>query len=379
MRQPVETRITNNNYEQMELENKKNDKIVIGLIITSVVLLLLSFIAPFVFTEFTENPRFDFNKTGAIGDTIGGLMNPFIALAGVFITFLAFYMQLKANQIQISLFNKNQKEQTNLLKEQMFFRLLENTNQRIINFTSTEITSDIQNISEKSEFVSYKALDNLIKRFFYKIDYKCIVLGRQLLASIPEELDEGHYLKILQASTPTIIPSIERMEELKQSLISKKTFDKRWEYLKTIVGSTDSKNEAQNEALKSIGHVQFYKIDFTKKENIYISCYDELYKDYGGFMDGYTKNISYLINFIDQDENNEFFIDYFKSNISTQELILIYYFCASRKSTQKFREQVKKYKILENLYLSRERFIDSPSQDELETEIENILKESKNR
>ncbi|MBX9886944.1 MAG: putative phage abortive infection protein [Flavobacteriaceae bacterium] len=363
----------------MNLENKKNDKIVIGLIITSVVLLLLSFIAPLLFTEFTEDPRFDFNKTGAIGDTIGGLMNPFIALAGVFITFLAFYMQLKANQIQISLFNKNQTEQTRLLKEQMFFRLLENINQRIINFTSTEIASDDLKKEEKEEFVSYKALDNLIKRFFYKIDYKCIDLGRRLLATIPEKLDNTQYFKILRASFPGKFPTNETMEELKQSLISRTTYEERWEYIKTFIGSTDSKNTDQNEALKSIGHVQFYKIDFKHKENIYISCYDELYKNYGGFMDGYTKNISYLMNFIDQDEKNDFFIDYFKSNISTQELILIYYFCASRKSSQKFREQIKKYQILDDLYLSRDRFIDSPSQIELEIEIQNILKKSINR
>ncbi|PAM94686.1 hypothetical protein B4N84_11980 [Flavobacterium sp. IR1] len=48
----------------------------------------------------------DFTTTGPIGDTIGGLMSPFIALTGVLLTFLAFYMQIKANQIQIIQFKK---------------------------------------------------------------------------------------------------------------------------------------------------------------------------------------------------------------------------------------------------------------------------------
>jgi len=352
----------------MESENKEKERIVPTLIITSVVLIIISFIAPFLFTKLKQ-----FENTGQIGDTIGGLMNPFIALAGVFITFLAFYMQWKANKIQITLFNKNQKEQTNLLKEQMFFRLLENINQRVINFTHTE-----ENAS-KSELVSYKALDYLIKRFFYKIDYKCIWLGRYLFATIPEKLDDDIYYRILSISNTRETSSKENMQKLKQSLITLESFDKRWEYLKTILGSTDTTNKEINQTLKSIGNIEFYKIDFSIKENIYISTYDELYKDYGGFMDGYSKNISYLINFIDQVENNEFFIDYFKSNLSTQELILVYYFCASRRSTQKFRDQIKKYEILNDLHLARESFIDSPSQHQLENEIENILKKSINR
>src|SRR5690606_14381298 len=46
------------------------------------------------------------DRTGQIGDTIGGIINPFIALAGVLLTFLAFYMQIKANQIQIKQFKE---------------------------------------------------------------------------------------------------------------------------------------------------------------------------------------------------------------------------------------------------------------------------------
>jgi len=37
-------------------------------------------------------------QTGVIGDTIGGIMNPFIAIAGVAFTYLAFYMQYRANK-----------------------------------------------------------------------------------------------------------------------------------------------------------------------------------------------------------------------------------------------------------------------------------------
>jgi len=39
----------------------------------------------------------DFSKTGQIGDTIGGIMGPFVAIAAAGLTFIAFWVQYKAN------------------------------------------------------------------------------------------------------------------------------------------------------------------------------------------------------------------------------------------------------------------------------------------
>jgi hypothetical protein len=346
----------------LKMKTKKYDILVIILTLISISLITLSFTAQNIFTA----------------KTFSDLMNPFIALAGVFITFLAFYMQLKANKIQLDVFNSNQIEQNRLLKEQMFFRLIDNLNQRIINFSHTE-TQDTNNQEYRNDFISYKALDNIIKRFFRTMDFKCIGLGRQLLASIPEQLGTIHYSKILQISNLNNFPSIEDVEELKNEIISRKTFNERWEYIKFYVGSTDTKNKKQNDVLKSIGHVQFYKVDFIEKESLYISTYDEIYQEYGGFMDGYLKNFTYLVNFISKSKDNEFFIDYLKSNISTQELILIFYFCASRKSNYEFRKQIKEMSLFDNLHIARDRFIDLPSEEELNKEVESILKPSANR
>jgi len=42
----------------------------------------------------------DFRTTGQIGDTIGGIMGPFIAIAAAILTFIAFWVQYKANEQQ---------------------------------------------------------------------------------------------------------------------------------------------------------------------------------------------------------------------------------------------------------------------------------------
>ncbi|EKA87698.1 hypothetical protein [Bacteroides fragilis] len=75
------------------------------LFLASIILILFSFLSPILFTSSFSN--WDFTETGQIGDTIGGIMNPFIAIAGVISTFLAFFMQIEANKIQRTQFIKS--------------------------------------------------------------------------------------------------------------------------------------------------------------------------------------------------------------------------------------------------------------------------------
>ena len=49
---------------------------------------------------FTKHGELDFRNTGQIGDTIGGIMGPFVAIAAAILTFLAFWVQFKANEQQ---------------------------------------------------------------------------------------------------------------------------------------------------------------------------------------------------------------------------------------------------------------------------------------
>lgn len=68
-------------------------------IIIALLLVIFGCLAPWLFTC-SGCEGLDFTNTGQIGDTIGGAMGPFIAMAGVFLTFVAFLMQVRANEIQ---------------------------------------------------------------------------------------------------------------------------------------------------------------------------------------------------------------------------------------------------------------------------------------
>lgn len=85
-------------------------------IVIAILLLLFSFIAPLLLTRFSI---LDLSEYGGIGDTLGGIMNPFIAASGVIATFLAFYMQVRANQLQRKLFNEQIKNERQIFQDEL--------------------------------------------------------------------------------------------------------------------------------------------------------------------------------------------------------------------------------------------------------------------
>jgi hypothetical protein len=96
------------------------DKTTTILIVLTICLLLGSFVAPKLITSRFLGVTIN-ESTAKAGDTIGGLMNPFIAIAGVITTGLAFYIQYKANEQGKRQF----REQLNVQKfESQFYEML---------------------------------------------------------------------------------------------------------------------------------------------------------------------------------------------------------------------------------------------------------------
>ena len=89
--------------------NTQPDKYIIFILLISFIILSTSFILPFLLTRKSISNDFDFRETGPIGDTIGGIMGPFINIVAVLITGLAFYMQYRANKIQVSMVDRQLK------------------------------------------------------------------------------------------------------------------------------------------------------------------------------------------------------------------------------------------------------------------------------
>ncbi|MFE3866485.1 putative phage abortive infection protein [Flavobacterium sp. LS2P90] len=154
----------------------------IGLFFT-ILFLLVSFIAPYIFTQpaFTDN--LDFTARGAIGDTIGGLMNPFIAISASILTFMAFYIQYKANQEVQKQFRIQQ-------FESQFYEMLrlhkENVNEVSVSETKTVIQSFKNNQIAIIDINGRKAFEHHVREL--EINYNAAKI-------VFEDMDKDFWLK----------------------------------------------------------------------------------------------------------------------------------------------------------------------------------------
>lgn len=147
--------------------------------------IILSFIAPLFFTSQSKCMGFINENSGVIGDTIGGTMNPFIALAGVIVTGLAFYMQLTANQIQIKNFNKEFKKQKKNFNKQLKIQ----DKQSILNQFESQFYEMLrlhkENVNELEIEIRHYNFKNEEE---YEVDNK-IIKGRNVFIYFKNELE----------------------------------------------------------------------------------------------------------------------------------------------------------------------------------------------
>ncbi|MDO1446272.1 hypothetical protein Q0590_08415 [Rhodocytophaga aerolata] len=85
----------------MKLFSEKNIPILI--IATG---LLFALLAPFFFTRPAFHTALQFNNTGAIGDTIGGITGPILNFVGLLLVYLSFKQQFNANKSQFDRIDK---------------------------------------------------------------------------------------------------------------------------------------------------------------------------------------------------------------------------------------------------------------------------------
>ena len=81
---------------KMDKKHTLTTSIIVALLFIAVALIFGSFLFPDWYAN-TQGVSNDFTAQGQLGDHFGGLMNPIIAIAGVIVTGLAFWIQYQAN------------------------------------------------------------------------------------------------------------------------------------------------------------------------------------------------------------------------------------------------------------------------------------------
>lgn len=111
----------NNSNEEANVKTYDESfwKIIRWLIVYFILILSL----PLLFTK-CSSKLFFFNSTDQIGDTIGGILSPFIAIAAAVITFLAFWIQYKANQQQFKAYEQQKRDIQDTKKENVIVKII---------------------------------------------------------------------------------------------------------------------------------------------------------------------------------------------------------------------------------------------------------------
>jgi len=344
---------------------KTFDRITIILIIISLTLFLFVLLMPVIIIHNSENQLFK-SATKEIlefSQLINNITTPLIAVVAIFITFLAFYIQVRANKTQVDLFNKNQEDQYLINERELFYRLIDNLNNKIFN---SKIKYD------NDYYESFNSIDFVNKLTFKNLYNYLHIHGRSILQHYPEKVVEKFYFEIVSYGYNRTTKRIEEGDKLKRT-ISQMDINQRWEYLKTIVFYKDKEPTEIRRILSGIGGVYFYKLPFEFREDVYSYIYQDIYSNFSTLIESYIRGLTAILDYVEKSKNKNDYYNFIKSNISNQELCLIYYYLSSNQATEKLRFQIKNAKILNGQLNKYSCFIDSPSNEELENEIEYIL------
>ena len=180
--------------KKLNVENIKTSQILL-------LLLIIIFLLPFIYTLTTKLEYLNFSNTGEIGDTIGGITAPFINGLSAILVFLAFKAQIKANEIF-----KNQEQSRNILDqikiiqedkldiEQTIHTMTTNCNHLV----SPSVIQILNNVNKITYFTSeirlaYELIENHSgnKDFVYrKLFYLYVIRYKDLITNLETELNK---------------------------------------------------------------------------------------------------------------------------------------------------------------------------------------------
>lgn len=189
--------------------------------------ILILFGSTYVFTRPAIFDFFNFNKTGEIGDTIGGITSPIINIIGSILIYVSFKAQINANKIQFRLvqieiqsqtFDRNFEIALDLFKElKADYKALQH-NTSIGQAALNIFVYEIDNISTKEKFISSTKKPIYVDWQFILCEYDLLI--NHILNSKMRK-DERHkvftivynfYVIQLEYSINNISPQLEKFE-----------------------------------------------------------------------------------------------------------------------------------------------------------------------
>lgn len=362
------------NKNEKGMSNKKWKIIII-------VIIIFSFAAPAIFTiqcSWIPNWFPNFMSTGQVGDTIGGLMNPFISIAIVVVTWLAFNEQYKANQEQIKAleeqkrqFEEEQRQQRKNIElqkfENQFYEMLrlhkENVNEiGVKNYDGQKV------IRGRDVFYQLKLeFEILLNSLNYFKKDKVEPLDANILYDMYDVFFFGLNIKVLGKEESKEQDSLLKFLEEDVLIRSRNKRQKSEKYKEWEISLYNNKYTVYRvEHYNSFEPIKFQdKLGNDIKE---IGLQIPLFKGHHTYLAHYYRNLFHLVtyvvekDFLDKQEKLNY-LDILRSQLSNYEQIMLFYNWLSGYGKEWEDEQnhfFTEYKMIKNLWydiLYHESFI----------------------
>lgn len=259
-------------------------------------------------------------------------------------------------------------------EDNVFFKLYDSLQNRIVNSSITILDS---------EHSAHQTLKVLAERFYEELSEEAIEAARILLIEAPEEISNVHYIKIFGAINGAgyINTWSEDRDRLIEEINGQPDFNSKWEHIKYYIGSRGGESEKVRDALRATGSVNFYTIAFSKRQQHYKNVVQRLSNEYGEFLDGYFKNICYLIEFALNSTNSDLYKSFIKSQLTKYELVILFYLIAGREDGLINKAIFQDLDIISEILTldCQSLMIDFPSDEILRQELSNVFKQKANK
>lgn len=326
------------------------------------IVVLISFL-PYWLTSDSIFER-NFSNTGEVGDTIGGIMGPFIAIIASFLTFIAFWAQYKANKKQTDQFLLQANDVKIERFENKYYEMI-----KIHRDNISEISINKGTVIKRKAFISMF----LELKCAYYILKKLIDEGE--IKSVNEEKD------IVNIAYVAFFTGVgENSDKVAKELLKdydSKTIERYFaelkSYKKRYLSDADKFNENLGTALDSP--------IVAKKQNEIIVKYNNLsiafskYLPFNGHMSRlshYYRNLFQTVKYVvnqefDLDNDTDIFdlkyqyLKTLRAQLSDYELLMLYYNSCSVLGEKWFKnEYITKWRFLKNIPMSLADFGENP-------------------
>ena len=259
-------------------------------------------------------------------------------------------------------------------EDNVFFKLYESLQNRINNSST---------VVDEATHTAHQTPKALAIKFHEELSAQAIEIARLLLCKAPEQIADVHFMKIFEAIQG--LNFVESFTEDRDNFISdisrQSDFNARWEQLKIHIGSRGEESGRLKEALRATGSVNFYKIPFSERRQHYVAVVQRLSDEHGEFLDGYFKNICFLLEFAAKSVNRATYVAFLKAQLTKYELIIVFYLVAGRNGELGSMKYLRDLGIMDGLVTlgCQSLMLDFPSDEELKNELGNVFDDQTER